>query len=298
MRKRRLSSSDDTGYGDMKSSVSDQSTDQSRLEAHHAIHPASLQMMEEPLAKPVPITRTSKEAGNGAKRTSRITIHSQVRRLHEMMGRIEAVDEYDEAEAQAWSSLQKRPRNMPDELQRSHKESPPRFLQETQSVKLGAEARIERHRTHFKSTSGTQLAGGGDEDNDVSTLMSTSSRMLDSNAVPYEPWEDYPRKRCRLSSTDSRGDADQHTGGQMSYVRTTSASTYASTRNTSARARSDASKEINDFLSDLSERIYESVITNLCPDNMRGSFCRNPDHCLSSKRFFACPLRHSEEVFA
>lgn len=46
---------------------------------------------------------------------------------------------------------------------------------------------------------------------------------------------------------------------------------------------------VEDFLDNLSSQIHKSVLENLCPDNMRGSFCRTPDVCFSQGCFFACP---------
>lgn len=53
---------------------------------------------------------------------------------------------------------------------------------------------------------------------------------------------------------------------------------------------------VEEFLDNISNHIYKTVLENLCPDNMRGSFCRTPDKCIQRGYFFACPnyatLRH------
>lgn len=46
---------------------------------------------------------------------------------------------------------------------------------------------------------------------------------------------------------------------------------------------------VEEFLDSVSNHVYKTVLENLCPDNMRGSFCRCPDICIGRGRFFACP---------
>ena len=48
-------------------------------------------------------------------------------------------------------------------------------------------------------------------------------------------------------------------------------------------------RDADAFLDSLSEEIYTSTLAQLCPDNMRGSYCRQPLTCLGMGRFFACP---------
>lgn len=48
-------------------------------------------------------------------------------------------------------------------------------------------------------------------------------------------------------------------------------------------------KEVDDFLGSLGIELYKHILQNLCPDNMRGSYCRTPEDCITRDRFFACP---------
>lgn len=57
---------------------------------------------------------------------------------------------------------------------------------------------------------------------------------------------------------------------------------------TSSVSSADHSEEVTSFLYRLEEEIYKSILTSLCPDNMRGSFCKTPLAC-SQNCFFACP---------
>lgn len=48
-------------------------------------------------------------------------------------------------------------------------------------------------------------------------------------------------------------------------------------------------KEVDDFLDDLGKEFYINILQKLCPDNMRGTYCRTPEECISNDLFFACP---------
>ena len=73
--------------------------------------------------------------------------------------------------------------------------------------------------------------------------------------------------------------------------RNNSCSSTISASTTSALGTSPtaSSREALSFLDDLAEQVYKSILGNLCPDNMRGSYCRTPDLCISNHAFFACP---------
>lgn len=89
------------------------------------------------------------------------------------------------------------------------------------------------------------------------------------------------RKRPRLLSNSSEDD-DEIQFHELSH-------TPASSDICSFPSFLNSEEDIEYFLNDLSEQIYRGVLENLCPDNMRGSFCRTPDTCLSEGFFFACP---------
>lgn len=114
--------------------------------------------------------------------------------------------------------------------------------------------------------------------NTTSSLTSRSTELTERVMSPG--FAACKRRKTSFSSSDTfKSDLEPHS---PKGSRTSSESCP-----TSASIVSD--EYVEDFLTNLSDQIYKSVLENLCPDNMRGSFCRTPDLCFNQDRFFACP---------
>lgn len=112
-------------------------------------------------------------------------------------------------------------------------------------------------------------------------LPSSSIRLYKTSKRRAPSPSDGLQKRRRLSSTrsDSDGETDIDSSG----------STRPSADSQSPASSCTLGEEIETFLEDLSEQIYINALSHMCPENLRGSFCRNPQACLENNRFFACP---------
>lgn len=156
------------------------------------------------------------------------------------------------------------------------------FLEEAHELESQAETFIEHNEASFgTSESAPNDVGSSDTNTDGGDSMTWKSRPLISSATSDD---DQLFKRRNLFSVGSCS-ADQGSR-HVSYASTGPTSIFTC-RTASALIAPES--EIEDFLSDLSDSIQASTLQNLCPDNMRGTFCHEPNECHSQGRFFACP---------
>lgn len=258
-----------------------------------AIHPTRLQQIGHPrMQSPPSAARTMKEtlplskrAQKRAKGTPLGTIQGQMRRLESMLEKIGTLDIDHVNAPQTWSALQKRVKKLEGGLMNPHRDVSHRVLQEARGLKAQAEAYIQHNRAYFDRMSVVLNENeSSDEDLDGGTLLNWKSRPLNNSAVLATPDDDQPHKRWKISSASSCSEKEA-AFGQVGYASTASKSTSTTASFTSIASET----EIEDFLADLSDSIEASTLRNLCPDNMRGTFCHTPDVCYSSGRFFACP---------
>ncbi|KAK5940506.1 hypothetical protein PMZ80_006922 [Knufia obscura] len=262
---------------------------------HQMINPARLALIQKgadsgPTPAPVsadPRSPVSKRAQKLAQGTSATVIQGQMNRLQNMLDKIRVMDADHMNAPQTWAALQKRIKKLGEGLMHPHKDVGRQSLEEARGLKSQAEAYVHHNRVHFERLPGSlEQDESSDEDSDGVTPLAWKSRPLKSGAILATPDDDQPFKRRKLSSTESHSEYDGFR--QISYGSTTSSA--ASTFTSFASSGSIATEtEIEDFLSDLSDDIQASTLKNLCPDNMRGTFCHKPDECHTQGRFFACP---------
>ena len=155
----------------------------------------------------------------------------------------------------------------------------PRPLESQYSYERSQE--VETHGMHPERLRLLQAETRGSTDqcdNDVNDV-GWQARTLSNGAILSYPEDEQPAKKSRISSSAS-------SSRQVSSTFSTS----ASSTNSSVTSCSPVSKEyVDKFLDDCANDLYISVLQNLCPDNMRGSYCKDPQSCLSTNRHFACP---------
>jgi len=227
----------------------------------------------------------SKRAQKRARGTPLGTIQVQMRRLESMLDKIGTLDIDHVNAPQTWSALQKGLDKLGEGLMNPHRDVGQRLLQEARGLKSQAEAYIQHNRAYFDRTPAVSNENeSSGEDIDGGTFLTWKSRALDSSAILAMPDDDQPPKRREFSSASSCTESEA-AFGQVSFASTASTSTSTITSFTSIASET----EIEDFLAELSDSIEASTLRNLCPDNMRGTFCHTPDACYSQSRFFACP---------
>jgi len=213
------------------------------------------------------------------------TIQGQMRRLESMLDEIGTLDRNHVNAPQTWSALQKCVKQLGESLMNPHKDINRCALEEARGLKSGAEAYIQHNSAYFdRIPTVSDDKDDSDGDSDGGAPLGWKSRQLNSSAILATPDDDQPHKRRKLSSASPRSESGA-TLRQLSHASTASSSTSTTTSLVSIASET----EIEDFLSNLSDSIQASTLRNLCPDNMRGTFCHTPEVCHLHGRFFACP---------
>ena len=192
--------------------------------------------------------------------------------------------QFDNTAPHTWAALQKRLKILDQSLVSPHKYVCQEIVQEGRELKSQAEALLQCHRTGYEraqAASDDGSSSNSDSDSDGNQNVAWKCRPLNSSAMLATPDESQSPKRQQLPLTDSASEAD-YNSCYASYTSPTSTST---TFSTSIATQT----EIEAFLSSLSDTIHASTLQNLCPDNMRGTFCHSPSTCSLQGRFFACP---------
>lgn len=263
------------------------------MEDQPAIHPSRLQQIgHSTITSPAPaaplvevMLPLSKRAEKRARGTPLGTIQGQMRRLESMLDKIGTPDRNHVNAPQTGSALQKRLKKLGEGLMNPHKDINQRALDEARGLKSQAEAYIQHNRAYFdRASTISDENNSTDGDSDGGAPLGWKSCPLNNSAILATPDDDQLHKRRKLSSTSSCSETE------VAFRQVSSASTSSTSTSTTTSLASIASEtEIEDFLSDLSDSIQASTLRNLCPDNMRGTFCHTPDACHLQSRFFACP---------
>lgn len=147
-----------------------------------------------------------------------------------------------------------------------------KYLNDVDRFKARVATRIQDHSETFRN-----YITADDTDSEMIAIPTTwSSQHLPPGAIIHTV-DEQPRKKRRLSFSDS------------STLSRSPPDVCAETASLACSISSAASEETENFLDQLDEEIYTSILGSLCPDNMRGSFCKAPMTCIDKGRFFACP---------
>ena len=270
-------------------------------EEHHAIHPSRLQQIGHPaVADPIEIFSLANPALLPGKRAQKardgpnnsLIIEASMRKLEAMLEKVSSLDKNDKCTWAAFSSLRLPWQKLGDRLMYPDKDVKWSLLRVAHGLKSRVEAYIQHNIKRFGESSydHNEPASGDERGRDSHASTSWESRLLSSSAVLATPLDEQPQKRRKLFSADSRSEYDlgfRQVSNTSATSNVTSASVSTSTFSSSTSIASNT--EIEDFLSDLSASIQASTLQNLCPDNMRGTFCHTPDTCHDHGYFFACP---------